>query len=342
MTLQPSAVGRRVVVRYRLGTPVDGAHATDVLGELVGWSDGRLRIRTNAGNVVEVAETSVLAAKVVPPRTVTRRQVRDLEAAAAAGWRATEIERAGGWLLRAAGGFTRRANSCLPLWEPGQPLDAAIDLVEKWYHERGLIPAFQVPVPLGGMLEAALDRRGWPPPSEDVLVLTAEVATMAVSRQDALPPVDLRPEPDDRWIAAYHCRGATLPPNAASVLLNADVLAFASIVAEDRAVAIARGAVSESPNGHRWLGVTAVEVDQSMRRRGFASHVMAELARWGRSMGATSTYVQASEGNGAAIAAYGRLGFTEHHRYHYRRLPDGTAQSSSLGSSPHTTTGFGR
>ncbi|HEX6233630.1 MAG TPA: GNAT family N-acetyltransferase [Jiangellaceae bacterium] len=342
MTLQPSAVGRRVVVRYRLGTPVDGAHATDVLGELVAWSEGRLHIRTKTGDVVEVAESSVLAAKVVPPRTVTRRQVRDLEAAAAAGWRANEIERVGGWLLRAADGFTGRANSCLPLWEPGQPLDSAIDLVEKWYRERGLTPAFQVPVPLGGVLEATLDRLGWPPPSEDVLMLTAEVAPMAERRRDDLPSVELRPEPDERWIAAYRYRGAALPPNATRVLLDADVLAFAAIVAQDRALAIGRGAVSDSPNGHRWLGVTAVEVDQSMRRRGFASQVMAELARWGRSMGATSAYVQVAEGNGAAIAAYGRLGFTEHHRYHYRRLRAGTAQSSSSGSSPHTTTGLGR
>jgi GNAT superfamily N-acetyltransferase len=311
-----------VVVRYRLDTPVGGAHATDVLGELVGWSEGQLRIRTKAGDIVEVAESTVLAAKVIPPRTVTRRQVRDLEAAAAAGWRATEAERVGGWLLRAAGGFTGRANSCLPLWEPDQPLDTAIDLVEKWYRERGLTPAFQVPIPLGGTLEAALDRRGWPPPNEDVLVLTAEVAAMAGSHRDDLPPVDLLPEPDDHWLAAYHYRGGTLPPNATSVLLNADMLAFASVVVDGHTVAIARGAVSDSPNGHRWLGVTAVEVDPSMRRRGLASHVMAELARWGQSLGAKSGYVQVSEGNGAAIAAYGRLGFAEHHRYHYRRLPD--------------------
>lgn len=321
MTLQPGDVGRRVVVRYRLATPVDGAHATDVLGELVTWSGGRLSVRTKTGAVVDVAQSDVLAAKVIPARTVTRRDVRDLEAAAANGWRATETERIGGWLLRAAGGFTGRANSCLPLADAGVPVDAAIELVERWYRERRLVPAFQVPAPLGTTLEAALDRQGWPSPTEDVVVMTAELSSVAGHRRDDLPPVEFWPEPDDRWLAAYHYRGGTLPPNARAVLVNADVVAFAAVVVDGRPVGIARGAVSDSPSGRRWLGVTAVEVDPAMRRRGLASHVMGGLAQWAQQHGATDGYVQVTEGNGAATATYERLGFTEHHRYHYRRRP---------------------
>ncbi|HEX6325746.1 MAG TPA: GNAT family N-acetyltransferase [Jiangellaceae bacterium] len=321
MTLQPRDVGHRVVVRYRLAVPVDGAHATDVLGRLVDWSGGRLSVRTQAGAVVDVPESDILAAKVVPARTVTRRAVRDLEAAAADGWRATETEWVGGWLLRAAGGFTGRANSCLPLADPGMPIDVAIDLVEKWYRARSLVPAFQVPAPLGTTVEAALDRRRWPPPPEDVLVLTAELADVMANTRADLPPVELAAEPDDRWLAAYHYRGTTPPPNAKSVLVNADVRAFAAVVVDDRPVAIARGAVSDSPAGRRWLGITAVEVDPAMRRRGLASHVVTGLAEWARGHGATDGYLQVSDGNASAITMYQRLGFTEHHRYRYRRLP---------------------
>ncbi|HEX5994990.1 MAG TPA: GNAT family N-acetyltransferase [Jiangellales bacterium] len=321
MTLQPSDVGRRVVVRYRLAEPVNGAHATDVLGQLVDWAGGRLTVRTKLGKFVEVPESDVLAAKVVPPRTVTRRTVRDLEAAAADGWRALEIEQLGGWLLRAAGGFTGRANSCLPLTDPGVPVDVAISLVEKWYRARNLVPAFQLPAPLSRSLQVALDQHGWPPPPEDNLVLTADLAALATEARRDLPPVELAPEPDDRWLAAYRYRGTTLPPNARSVLVNADVLTFAAVVVDGRVVAIGRGAVSDSPAGRRWLGLTAVEVDPAMRRRGLASHVVARLAEWARGHRATDSYLQVAEGNAAAIAMYERLGFTGHHRYHYRRLP---------------------
>jgi hypothetical protein len=44
---------------------------------------------------------------------VTTISIENLERAAAAGWRACEGEWLGGWLLRAAEGFTGRANSAL-------------------------------------------------------------------------------------------------------------------------------------------------------------------------------------------------------------------------------------
>ena len=47
----------------------------------------------------------------------------ELERVAAAHWRGTEEEWLGEWLLRAADGFTGRANSALPLGDPGRPLD---------------------------------------------------------------------------------------------------------------------------------------------------------------------------------------------------------------------------
>src|SRR5580693_5239709 len=55
-------------------------------------------------------------------------------------WRATEEARLGGWLLRAAGGFTGRANSALPLGDPGMPAERAVAEVEAWYSRRGLPP----------------------------------------------------------------------------------------------------------------------------------------------------------------------------------------------------------
>lgn len=322
MTLKPADVGRRVVVRHRIDPQPGGAAATDVLGELIDWAAGRLVVRTKSGKTVEVPEGDVIVAKVIPPRTVTRRAVRDLEAAAAAGWRGTEVVPLGGWLLRAADGFTGRANSCLPLADPGLPLSAAVDHAEHWYLDRGLLPAFQVPGPLGGPLDAELDRRGWLPAPEDVLVMTASLAAVTATGRPELPPVRITAEPDDRWLAGYHYRGGALPPNARSVLLNAETVGFASVAEEGRLVAIARGAVSDAPSGRRWLGVTAVEVDPSARRRGLAVHVVAALADWGSTYGATDGYAQVAEANTGAQRLYERLGFAEHHRYHYRRHHD--------------------
>ena len=49
-------------------------------------------------------------------------RVEDLERAAALHWQAPETEPLGEWRLRAVAGFTGRANSALPVGDPGLPL----------------------------------------------------------------------------------------------------------------------------------------------------------------------------------------------------------------------------
>ena len=335
----PRDAGRRVVVRYRLAPATgrragDGPTATDVIGVLLSWEDGVLRLRPADGAVVEVAESTVVAARVVPARPVPRRDVRALEAAAALAWRADEEERLGGWLLRAAGGFTGRANSCLPLGPVTGPLPVAVAAVEAWYGQRGLPPRFQVPEPLGADLTAHLDAAGWER-LNPVLVLTADLPDLAAAVDAAQPDADpaavhVSPAASPEWLATYHYRGSTLPPGARSVLERGDTLGFASIRAEGgydeggwgesgRTVAVARGAVTEGPDGRVWLGVTAVEVAPEQRRRGLGTAVLGGLTRWARDRGAGHVYLQVAEENAAARAAYERLGLAEHHRYHYRR-----------------------
>ncbi|NEE00523.1 GNAT family N-acetyltransferase [Phytoactinopolyspora halotolerans] len=258
-----------------------------------------------------------MAIKAIPAQPVTRRAVRDLEAAAARGWRALQTDRIGGWLLRAADGFTRRANSCMPLDDPGMALDDAIAAVRDWYAERGLPPCFQVPGPLELALGPALDARGWSR-SEDVLVLTADVDDVRAGARDDLPAVRIDDRPDDAWLGCYHYRGDELPEHAIHVLTNADQVGFASVDDAGQRVAIARGAVTDAPSGRRWLGVTAVEVAPTARRRGLGSHVVAGLAAWAARLAATHAYLQVEETNTAAQAAYRKLGFADHHSYHYR------------------------
>ncbi len=314
--ITPSDVGRRVVVRYRL--PGEG-RATDVLGRLDRWDDGILSVRRSDGSTVGVPAVDVIAAKPVPPRPVVRREVRALETAASRGWQAVETSWIGGWLLRAAGGFTGRANSCLPLASPRVPLAEAVAHIERWYDARGLVPAFQIPAPLSLGLDDYLDGVGWPGSTKDVLVLVAAVDVVAALLRADLPPVVVASQPDAAWLAAYHYGGSSLPPDALRVLVNAEPVSFGSVDQAGRRAAIARGAVSEGPDGRRWLGLTAVEVAPDARRRGLGRQVMAGVAQWAGQHDATDVYVQVVEHNTAAVGMYLRLGFTEHHRYHYRR-----------------------
>jgi N-acetylglutamate synthase len=251
---------------------------------------------------------------VVPPSRAERASVVEVERMAALGWRGLDIAALGEWLLRAGGGFTSRANSALAVGEPGMPLDAALDTVERWYATRGLPPRVQQPdrEATAGLTDA-LDQRGWDE-SGSVHVMTAELGHV-LRAATASTDLELRLEdtPDAAWLACYRQDGGQLPPAAIQVLTNHPAAVFASYRAGDRAVAIARAAVDD-----RWAGLFAVEVAPDHRRRGLGGLVSAAALRWAGQRGARRTYLQASAGNTAAVALYERLGYAIHHDYLYR------------------------
>jgi N-acetylglutamate synthase len=244
--------------------------------------------------------------------------IGELEVIAAKGWRAPEEERLGGWLLRAAQGFTGRANSALAAGEPGIPLAEAVLAVRRWYAERGLPAMIAVPYPLGRPGDSDADRflgqHGWGVRADPAVVMTAPAA--AVARPRLADQVDLNPEPTQAWLDHYHYRGQRLPPVARQLLVSAPFQAFASIRRDGGVVAIGRVAVADG-----WGGLTAVEVHPGHRRIGLATAITAALAAAAASQGAANLYLQVAAGNQAARALYACAGFTEHHGYHYRVAP---------------------
>jgi ribosomal protein S18 acetylase RimI-like enzyme len=248
-----------------------------------------------------------------------RDEILRMEAVAALGWRAPDEHRLGGWVLRAAGGFTGRANSVLPLGPPDRPLPDAVDEVERWYRARGVRPCFAIPHalprPEGDPLEDLLVARGWPLRDGPGIVMTAPAAPVAGPGGEV--EVVVTAEADDAWRAGYHYRGGPMHPMAASLLMSAPFQRFAAVPAGDGTVAaIGRVAVAEG-----WAGLTAMEVAPAHRRRGLATAIIGALARVAVGQGAADLYIQVDETNTGGRALYRRCGFTDRYRYHYRLAP---------------------
>lgn len=307
-------VGHRVVVRRRLPQH----KFTDVLGQLLSSADSLL-VRRSDGELIEIPLAAVHRIKVVPPRPPARVDPLRLEEIAAKGWPAPVSVRYGDWLLRAADGWTRRANSVLPLGDPPEPTSAAIAHVEDWYAARDLPARFQVALPGLEDLDAALADRGYVSEAP-VHVQVASVDTVWANtpiRAD-LPPVTLASAPDADWLSAYHYRGGSQPPPVAiAVMAAAQQPIFATLRIDDEIAAIARAVVDDG-----WLGITAVEVATAHRRRGIGTHALRAIADWGTEVGAHSTYLQVETTNSAALRLYERAGYVTHHDYHYRLRND--------------------
>ncbi|MEU0673287.1 GNAT family N-acetyltransferase [Streptomyces sp. NPDC006172] len=312
-------VGKRVSVR-RLGEPgVTQPKFTDTVGVLTSWDDDVLVITRKDGESVRVPASSLVAGKVVPAAPARRRgpaaSYEELAPVASRAWRPVESERLGGWELRAAAGFTRRANSVLPLGDPGRPLDEALDAVRRWYGERGLPAYVQTATGAEGTQEllcAELERRGW------VREVSAELWIGALApvadRADA-EGVVLAREADEAWLARYHRKGVS--EVALEVLGAGPSVWFASVPGEAGVPA----AVGRLVVDGRWAGFAAVEVDPARRRSGLATRVMAALAGRALEEGASAAWLQVEEDNAGARSLYAGLGFGAHHAYHHYRQP---------------------
>ncbi len=331
----PEQVGARVVLRRR----APGGRYVDLLGELLSWADGVARVRTRAGEVT-VPIDQVIAGRPVPPPPTRRGAphlalgLESLEDVAADGWRPLEQAWIGvpgqSWRLRAAGGFTGRANSVLAVGAPGMPVPQAIQAAEAWYAERGLPCIFAVPwaldspeLPDGARdteLDAELRRRGYALDCP-TLMCTAATREVAALRPGAAPladglRLDLADEPDQAWADLYRYRGEPLPDLGRRVLLSAPAQVFVSVRAGKHTVAVARGASSRG-----WTGVTAMLVAESHRRRGLGRELLGAVAGWAIERGDRSAYLQVAEANQPARALYAAAGFGPHHGYQYRLLP---------------------
>ena len=135
-------VGRRVVVRHSGESAEPPYH--DIVGELVEITATHAVVRRADGERRRLPLDRVVAAKVVTAST-PRHPSRLRRYALAAGAPSTRVW-SRGWLLRADHGFTRRANSALPL----RPIQVARRgrrrTAHDWYGARGLPAPGQLPV----------------------------------------------------------------------------------------------------------------------------------------------------------------------------------------------------
>src|SRR6266566_3083719 len=210
-------------------------------------------------------------------------------------------------------GFTGRANSALPVGDPGLPLPEAVKEVDEWYRRRGLRP--MIVLPRGAApkpLENLLAERSWVPRPGPAFVMTADVADIPARPAD----VHFAPEPDAAFLGLYRYRGQDLPPIARTLMMSAPWQAFGTISRDGRTVACGRISVAGD------LGVmTAVEVDPSSQRQGLGTAITAGLAAAAAAQGARTILLQVETTNAAARALYQRCGFTDSHRYHYMIAP---------------------
>ncbi len=246
-----------------------------------------------------------------------RRAASEVEELSLNAWPALATWLFDGWVVRFAGGYTRRSNSVVPLGRGRRSLGEKVEECERRFAAARLPPNFKLsPAAEPPELDGWLAERGY----------LREAETSVMTRPIVPDPRPTAGEtrfeerPTTGWLTAVAGMNG-LPPAHASVhgqLMEAIVPEHVFVGREESGVFVAC-ALGVLERG--WLGIFDVVVRADRRRRGIGLGLMRDLLAWGAARGGRRAYLQVVEDNAPARALYAGLGFVDAYRYWYRRPP---------------------
>jgi ribosomal protein S18 acetylase RimI-like enzyme len=240
-------------------------------------------------------------------------------------WPSFETQLVGGWLLRFAAGYSKRANSATPI-EPAARLDAQLaDHIIGQFERRRIRPVFRLTGLEDAGVDALLAARGLAS-IEPSLCLVAPIGPAA--RLD--PQVRIEASASRPWIEQAAASSGGEKANAvtlgAIVSRIANQAAFATLAedGEDLAWGLA---VAE----RGFVGLYDIVVAPRARGRGLGRRLCQTLMGWGAEQGARTAYLQVRADNAIANALYRTLGFEQAYSYSHRVGPtrDGAAAAAT-------------
>lgn len=238
-----------------------------------------------------------------------------LEELALAAWPALMTVHHGGYVLRLAEGYTKRANSMSALYPPARESQA--DLLARVAWAETMLAQHRQPCilrlsPLADpCLDALLAARGYEHADETIVMLAERFSGAGDAR------VEVRPGVASDWVEAYAAAACLSPASMATLArmmgLIAPRHATARVTADGHIVGFGLGVLDRNH-----IGAFEILAAPSHRRQGLGRAIMHALLAWGAREGATSAYLQVVATNTPAIALYRELGYREVYRYHYR------------------------
>ena len=216
----------------------------------------------------------------------------------------------GGWLVPLDNGTIGRAKSAVPLRHDLGP--EAIGQIEAAYRDRGLKPGFRIADEPGlDALRAELARRGYAP-EQPTIFKTGSVAELSGFSEAS---ARILTKPDEAWAAVFLGEGFDPQDGAHRVsALTRSPGAIYGAAGEGGAT----DAVGVMSFGEAWAGVHGMRTAPAARGRGYASAILAALAREAQGRGLEQVFLQVEEPN-PARRIYRAAGFSTVWRYRYWR-----------------------
>jgi N-acetylglutamate synthase len=257
-------------------------------------------------------EEPVLTAPRMPDPAV----IQTLEMRLVNAWPALETQIVDGWIVRFAGGYSKRANSASPLVAGASLDEAAIDQIVRQFAMQGLPATFRLTGLEAAETGARLAARGLIE-AEPTCAMTAALVEPVDPEVDVEPAVTIEAKPKGRWLrdvaAAYGGDKADHAKLAAIVERIRQLTGFATLTIDDEPAAWGLAVVERG-----FAGLFDIVVAPDLRGLGLGKQIVCALMGWAREAGADQAYLLVREENEAARDLYRTLGFVDAYRYTHR------------------------
>jgi len=243
-----------------------------------------------------------------------QQMVRTLEEVSMNAWPASETIVYDGWVLRFAGGYTRRANSIYPLYPSTYDIASKIEHCRQIYEASGLGPVYKLTRHVyPADLDTVLDNHGYrreAPTSVQTLSLD-EYHVEDDCRVTVFEHVDAN------WVRRFIAMN-TVSIRYSNIITSmlqriANPKCFAGIKHDREMIACGIGVVED-----RKVGLFDIVVDPRHRQKGLGTRLVHRILKWARCQQAVVAYLQVMLDNTPALSLYNKIGFSEAYQYWYR------------------------
>lgn len=252
-------------------------------------------------------------------------------------WPSHKIELYDGWLIRFSHNYTYRTNSVEQVGSSYIPPEEKVSYCESVYANYHTPTNFKINPLTDPSFDKFLESRGYKAEHvTDVMVMPMEHFTPYPAdsieyeyygRNSNLPSsifypndtiVQLRDRITDEWITSlFRLNGTTNPtlrrivPSMFKAIPKETIVTFIEI--DGRMVACGLGILDREH-----IGLYAIYVDPSCRRKNFARAICSSILREAGKKGALHAYLQVVDGNYPAKDLYTSLGFEDFYTYWFR------------------------
>ena len=240
--------------------------------------------------------------------------VRRLEEISNNAWPALQTMQYDGWILRFAGGVTKRSNSVNMLYPSSLDPDEKISFCENICLAENVAPCFKITaIAQPPDIDARLAARGYAIHSH-ISFQTMDISGVPAEISD---DVHLETVLKPGWMDDFIRMNEFDPTRKSTYMAIMEQLhlpkCFFSLRHDRVATAVGLGVVENS-----FIGLFDIVVDKACRNAGLGFHIVDNILRWGRKNGAETAYLQVLTDNNAATRLYEKIGFKEAYQYWYR------------------------